>query len=125
MKIKNLVNLSIGATLFILLFLGCSSSSRRPAAPEKESSIEASPLGRRGVAKQLQSAFAGFDEVSIYTKGDSDEVLYVGWEGLTERDKFRADETVDRFRTKIRGYGFTSIEFGNKLRTLWTYGVKD
>lgn len=83
----------------------------------------ASAASRRQLAAQLQSTFDGYDEVSIYTKGDGDEVLYIGFAGFSARDKAKADDFVDRFRSKTRGYGFKRIEFGDGLQTFWSYNL--
>ena len=100
-----------------------------PTAPltheANSQAFSATPSGRRQVAKQLQSAFAGSDEVSIYTKGDDDEVLYIGFAGFSARDKSKADGVVDQFRSKVKSYGFKRIEFGDGLRTFWSYGLNE
>ena len=122
---KNLNSLLVCISILVVVGLAC-----RPTDNQKVNSNpsrgEASPAERRQVAKRLQDAFVGYeDEVSIYTKGEHDEILCVGWAGLTGRDKDRADASVHQFRSKLRGYGFRSIDFGDGLQAFWTYPVSD
>jgi hypothetical protein len=126
-SMKDLQRLFFCIVLLLIVGLACkppSSDTTRPST-ERSDTLSASPSGRRQVAKQLQSAFAGHDEVSIYTKGDSDEILYVGFAGFTASDKARADDSIDRCKSKIKGYGFKRIEFGDGLQTFWSYSLNE
>ena len=84
---KNLQSLFICIALLFAVGLGCgspSSDTTRPStdttrpSTNSDDAITASPSGRRKVAKQLQSAVVEYDKGSIYTKGDDDEILYIG-----------------------------------------------
>lgn len=106
---------------------GCkqSSSDAAHSSSGRSVAVTSDPAGRRQVAKQLQNTFKDYSDVSIYTKGDEDEILYIGFAGFSRSDKFKADELVDRFRTKIKGYGFQKIEFGDGARAYWNYPLDE
>lgn len=122
---KNTISLIFCIAILIVIGFACKSpSTDKTGSASRTEKIEDSPSGRKQIANKLRSAFAGFeDEVSIHTKGDNDEILYVGWAGLTSKDKYRADSTVEQFKNKVRGYGFKSIEFGDGVQTFWTYNL--
>jgi len=125
---KNLHHLFICIAFLFTVGLACSSPSSdrtRPSTDRGDTLPTGSASARRGVASQLKSEFAGYDEVSIYTKGDNDEVLYIGFAGMSDSDKSRADQVVSRFKSKIKGYGFKRIEFSNGRKTIANYDLNE
>ena len=124
---KNIQQLFICLALLLAVSLACAvPSPNQTQLPDKSGSVPTgSASARRNVASMLQSEFDGNNEVSIHTKGSNDEILYISFTGLSDKDKAKADKVVAQFRSKISGYGFKRIEFSNGRKTISTYDLNE